>query len=54
MSGAGMRLWERIAPVVVPFLIIIAVTEVLYFFKDLVHARHLVFFYLLPTAFVAL
>jgi K+-sensing histidine kinase KdpD len=49
-----MELWKRIAPIVVPLLIIIAVTEVLYFFKDVAHARHLVFFYLLPTAFVAM
>ena len=35
-------------------MIVIAVTEVLYFFKDAVHARHLMFFYLLPTAFVAM
>ena len=49
-----MRFWERLAPIVVPLLIVIAATEVLYFFKDAVHARHLVFFYLLPTAFVAM
>ena len=49
-----MRFWARIAPIVVPLLIVIAVTEVLYFCKDIVHARHLVFFYLLPTAFVAM
>ena len=49
-----MRFWERLAPVLVPLLIVIAVTDVLYFFKDAVHARHLVFFYLLPTAFVAM
>jgi hypothetical protein len=49
-----MRLWERIAPIVVPLLIVIAVTEVLYFFKGAVHAHHLVFFYLLPTAFIAM
>lgn len=49
-----MHLWARIAPIVVPLLIVIAATEVLYFFKDVVHARHLVFFYLLPTAFVAM
>lgn len=49
-----MRLWTRIAPIVVPLLIVIAVTEVLYFCKDVVHAQHLVFFYLLPTAFVAM
>ena len=35
-------------------MIVIAATDVLYFFKDAVHARHLVFFYLLPTAFVAM
>ena len=49
-----MRFWERLAPIVVALLIVIAVTEVLYFFKDAVHARHLMFFYLLPTAFVAM
>jgi len=49
-----MRFWERVAPIVVPFLIVIAVTEVLYFFKVAVHAHHLVFFYLLPTAFIAI
>jgi K+-sensing histidine kinase KdpD len=49
-----MRLWKRFAPVVVPLLIIIAVTDIAYFFKELAHARHLVFFYLLPTAFVAM
>jgi K+-sensing histidine kinase KdpD len=49
-----MQLWERIAPIVVPFLIIFAVTDVLYFLKFVVHAHHLVFFYLLPTAFVAM
>jgi K+-sensing histidine kinase KdpD len=49
-----MRAWERIAPIVVPFLMIFAVTDVLYFFKVTVHADHLVFFYLLPTAFVAM
>jgi K+-sensing histidine kinase KdpD len=49
-----MDLWKRIAPIVVPLLIIIAVTEVLNFFKDVAHAQHLVFFYLLPTAFVAM
>ena len=49
-----MRFWERIAPIVVPFLIIVAATELLYFFKVVVNAHHLVFFYLLPTAFVAM
>lgn len=54
LSWPGISVWERIAPIVVPFLIVIAVTEVLYFFKNVVHAHHLVFFYLLPTAFVAM
>jgi len=49
-----MRFWERIAPIVVPFLIIVAATELLYFFKVAINAHHLVFFYLLPTAFVAM
>jgi len=39
-----MELWKRVAPIVVPFLIILAVTDVCYFFKDLGHAHHLVFF----------
>ena len=46
--------WKRLAPIVVPFLIIVAVTDSGYFFRDIGHARHLVFFYLLPTAFVAM
>jgi len=50
----SMRFWERLAPIVVPLLIVIAATEVLYFFRGAVHARHLVFFYLLPTAFIAM
>src|SRR5260370_32274198 len=49
-----MQLWKRVAPIVVPFLIIIAITDVAYFFKEVAHARHLAFFYLLPTAFVAM
>lgn len=49
-----MLTWKRVAPIVVPFLIIVAVTDLSYFFKEVAHARHLVFFYLLPTAFVAM
>jgi K+-sensing histidine kinase KdpD len=49
-----MRLWKQVAPIVVPLLIIIAVTDVASFFKEAAHAHHLVFFYLLPTAFVAM
>lgn len=51
---ASLQLWKRVAPIVVPLLMIIAVTEIAYFFKDVAHARHLVFIYLLPTAFVAM
>ncbi len=54
MRLRAIRLWARIAPIAVPLLIVIAVTEVLYFCRDVVHAHHLVFFYLLPTAFVAM
>ena len=49
-----MRLWKLVAPIVVPLLIIIAVTDVASFFKEVAHSQHLVFFYLLPTAFVAM
>jgi K+-sensing histidine kinase KdpD len=49
-----MQLWNRIAPIIVPLLIIIAVTDLAHFFQELAHARHLIFFYLLPTAFVAM
>jgi hypothetical protein len=38
-----MQSWKRVAPIAVPFLIIVAVTDVSYFFKDVAHARHLVF-----------
>jgi len=50
----AMRVWVPMAPIVVPFLIIIAVTQLLHLFKAAVGADHLVFFYLLPTAFVAM
>jgi K+-sensing histidine kinase KdpD len=50
----ALRLWSRIAPIVVPFLIIAAVTRCLYLLKIDVGAHHLVFFYLLPTAFIAM
>lgn len=49
-----MFLWIRVAPIVVPLLLIIAVTELARFFGIVVHAQHLIFFYLLPTAFVAM
>jgi len=50
----ALRVWVPISPIVVPFLIIIAVTQLLHLFKTAVGADHLVFFYLLPTAFVAM
>jgi K+-sensing histidine kinase KdpD len=45
----------RIVPVAVSLAIIFAVTAVLFYLKE-VHggAQHLIFFYLLPTAFVAM
>jgi K+-sensing histidine kinase KdpD len=50
-----MRLSKRVAPISVSLTIIIAVTVVLFCFKDAQpHPQHLVFFYLLPTAFVAI
>lgn len=49
-----MGLWEPTAPIAVPFLIIVAVTQLLHLFKAAVGADHLVFFYLLPTAFIAM
>ena len=49
-----MQLWNRVAPIVVPLLIIVAVTDIAFFFKVVAQARHLVFFYLLPSAFVAM
>jgi len=49
-----MPLWNRVAPIVVPLLIIIAVTDTASFFQEVAHAQHLIFFYLLPTAFVAM
>jgi K+-sensing histidine kinase KdpD len=50
-----MPVFKRIAPVAVSLAIIFAVTAVLFYLKE-VHggAQHLVFFYLLPTAFVAM
>ena len=50
----ALRLWWRIAPIVVPLLIITAVTQLLYLCKIHIGAHHLVFFYLLPNAFIAM
>lgn len=49
-----MRL-KRIAPVALSLAIIFAVTGVLFYLNDIQGgAQHLIFFYLLPTAFVAM
>jgi K+-sensing histidine kinase KdpD len=50
-----MRFLKLRAPISVSLAIIIAVTAVLFCFKDAQpRPQHLVFFYLLPTAFVAI
>ena len=50
-----MRLLKRTGPISVSLAIIFAVTAVLFYFKDGQQgAQHLAFFYLLPTAFVAI
>ena len=50
-----MKSIKRTAPISVSLAIIFAVTVVLFYFKDTHHgAQHLVFFYLLPTAVVAM
>src|SRR6516225_6884236 len=51
-----MRLSKRVAPISVSFAIIAVVTAVLFYFKDDDPStdQHLVFFYLLPTAFIAI
>jgi hypothetical protein len=50
-----MPVLKRIAPVAVSLAIIFAVTAVLFYLKDAHEgAQHLIFFCLLPTAFVAM
>jgi K+-sensing histidine kinase KdpD len=50
-----MPVWKQIAPVAVSLAIIFAVTAVLFYLKERHDsAQHLIFFYLLPTAFVAM
>ena len=51
-----MRLSKRVAPVSMSLAIIAAVTAALFYFKDDDPRtdQHLVFFYLLPTAFIAI
>jgi K+-sensing histidine kinase KdpD len=45
---------QAATPSAVSLAIILAVTAVLFYFKDAQHQHHLVFFYLFPTALVAM
>ena len=49
-----MRLLRRTAPIAASLTIILVVTAVLFYFKDVQRHHHLVFFYLFPTALVAM
>ena len=49
-----MRLLKRTAPIAVSLAIILVVTAFLFYFKDVQRHHHLVFFYLFPTALVAI
>src|SRR6516162_11252285 len=50
-----MRLLKQATtPLAVSLAIILVVTAVLFYFKDVQHQHHLVFFYLFPTALVAM
>jgi K+-sensing histidine kinase KdpD len=49
-----MRLLKRTAPIAVSLAIILVVTAVLFYLKDVQHHHHLVFVYLFPTALVAM
>jgi len=49
-----MRLLKEATPLAVSLAIILAVTAVLFYFKSAQHQHHLVFFYLFPTALVAM
>ena len=50
-----MRLLKQaVTPLAVSLAIILVVTAVLFYFKDVQHQHHLVFFYLFPTALVAM
>ena len=52
-----MRLLKRAAPIAVSLAIIVVVTAVLFYFKNAQHVaaqHHLVFYYLFPTAIVAM
>jgi K+-sensing histidine kinase KdpD len=53
-AGASMQSLKRTAPIAVSRAIILAVTAVLFYFKSAQQHHHLVFFYLFPTALVAM
>jgi len=54
-QGASMPVLKRMTPVAVSLAIIFAVTVVLFYLKDAFQGvQHLIFFYLVPTAFVAM
>jgi K+-sensing histidine kinase KdpD len=52
MSAASIQSLKRTTPIALSLAIILAVTAVLSYFKD--DNQYLIFFYLLPTAFVAI
>jgi K+-sensing histidine kinase KdpD len=49
-----MRLLKQATPLAVSLTIILVVTAVLFYFKSAQQQHHLVFFYLFPTALVAM
>src|SRR6516165_7740825 len=49
-----MQLLKQATPLAVSLAIILIVTAVLYYFNNAQHQHHLVFFYLFPTALVAM
>jgi two-component system, OmpR family, sensor histidine kinase KdpD len=54
-QGASMPMLKRMTPIAVSLAIIFAVTVVLFYFKEhFSGAQHLIFFYLMPTTFVAI
>jgi two-component system, OmpR family, sensor histidine kinase KdpD len=54
-TGKGTPVLKRMTPVALSLAIIFAVTVILFYLKDAFQgAQHLIFFYLVPTAFVAM
>jgi K+-sensing histidine kinase KdpD len=49
-----MRLLKQATPLAVSLTIILVITAVLFYFKSAQQQHHLVFFYLFPTALVAM